>query len=450
MPAQDVAVRWQIAADANMRTIVQKGTATASAALGHSVHVEVNGLQPARFYWYQFESGGVVSPIGRTRTTPAFTARPERLRFAFVSCQSWQNGYYAAYRHLAGQDLDFVVHLGDYIYESRIGDNIKRSGTVPEHVRVEPKTLEQYRLRYSLYKLDPHLQAAHAVLPFIVTWDDHEVENNYAASRDQNGSPAAEFLQRRAAAYQAYYEHMPLRRANMPKGPDMMLYRRLSFGDLAQFNVLDTRQYRSDQACGDKRGPRCPENLDPSRVLMGSAQEKWLLQGLDRSAARWNVLAQQIIMAQFARKASLRDTFGMDSWDGYPIERARLLNFLAQRKPSNPIVLAGDSHTNLVSDLKADFDKVDSPIVASEFAGTAITSGGVNPKSAEAYTSDIAGQPHLKYFDGIKRGYVSCTLDRKTWHSDIHGVENVLDAGSPVRISSSWVVENGKPGVQRA
>lgn len=450
MPPNDVPVRWRIASDESMKTIVQQGIETASATLGHSVHVEVTGLEPARTYWYQFETGGVLSPVGRTRTAPAFNASPEKLRFAFASCQSWTNGYYAAYRHMAGQDLDFVLHLGDYIYEGKIGNQTARTFDVPAAVRPEPLTLEQYRLRYSLYKLDPDLQAAHAAFPFIVTWDDHEVDNNYAAQIDQDNTNPEVFLRRRAAAYQAYYEHMPLRRSALPKGPDMMLYRNFTFGDLARFNILDTRQYRSDQVNGNSAPKRSAASLEPSRSLLGQTQRNWLFEGLNSSPSRWNVMAQQIIMAQFIRTAGAKETFNMDAWDGYPVERQHLMDYLSQRKPRNPIVLSGDSHTNLVSDLKADFTQTDSPIVGSEFAGTAITSGGMNSEAQQSRLKDVAQQPHLKWFEGIKRGYVSCTLDRTLWRSDFLQVADIKIPESPVTVGETWVVEDGKPGVQRA
>lgn len=449
MPPTDVPVLWQIAADEGMKTVVQQGTATASAALGHSVHVEVTGLQAARTYWYQFETGGVLSPIGRTRTAPALNASPEKLRFAFASCQSWTNGYYAAYRHMAQQDFDFVLHLGDYIYEGKIGNQTARDFDVPLPVRDEPLTLEQYRLRYSLYKLDPDLQAAHAAFPFIVTWDDHEVDNNYAAYIDQDNSDPKVFLRRRAAAYQAYYEHMPLRRMALPKGPDMMLYRRFTFGDLALLNILDTRQYRSDQVKGNAAPKRSRASLRPARTLLGRQQREWLRDGLNRSTSRWNVVAQQVIMAQFIRTAGGNETFNMDGWDGYPVERQRLMDYLAARKPSNPIVLAGDSHTNLVSDLKADFTKPESPIVGSEFAGTAISSGGMAPEAHQSRQKDVDRQPHLKWFEGFKRGYVSCTLDRKLWRSDFLQVADIKKPDSAVTIGASWIVEDGKAGAQR-
>ena len=450
MAPQDVLVRWQLASDEGMKKIVQRGTALATAALGHSVHVEVEGLKPARHYWYQFETNGVLSPIGRTRTMPALDARPDRLRFAFASCQNWATGYYAAYRHMAQEDLDLVVHLGDYIYEGVPSENNARKIVLARDVRDEPMTVHQYRLRHALYRLDPDLQHAHANFPFIVTWDDHEVENNYAADRDQNGSPPEEFLVRRAAAYQVYYEHMPLRRSSMPHGPYAQLYRRLTFGDLAQFHVLDTRQYRSAQANGDGNKPRNAASLDPNRVFMGGAQEKWLMSGLTQSHARWNVLAQQIIMTQFGHLSADGTNYSMDAWDGYPVERARLMNFLATQKPHNPIVLSGDSHTNLISDLKADFDKPKSPIVGVEFAGTSISSNGSSKRAQEAVEKDVAAQPHLKWFEGTKRGYISCTVERKQWRSDVLQVADVKDAASPVRVGPSWVVREGEPGVHPA
>jgi alkaline phosphatase D len=450
MEPHAVEVRWQIAADEGMKRIVKQGIAQASPELGHSVHVEAEGLESARTYWYQFECGGVTSPVGRTRTAPAIGAHPERLKFAFASCQNWPAGYYAAYRHMAEQDLDVVFHLGDYIYEGNIAKKNVRNQDMPDAVRPEPMTLEQYRLRYALYKSDPHLQAAHAAAPFIVTWDDHEVENNYAADQDQNGSDPAEFLKRRAAAYQAYYEHMPLRRAQMPKGPDLQLYRRLAYGDLAAFNVLDTRQYRSNQGNNDKAGPRSPDLIDPSRTMMGAEQEKWLQAGLTASAAKWNVIPQQVFMTQFANFGPKGETFSSDTWDGYQAERNRLMRFFHEAKITNAVVLTGDSHKNLVSDLKLDFDKPDSPVVAAEFAGTAISSGGIDPDKAPAWDKRVAAQPHLKWFEGVKRGYVSCTVDRKTWRSDYWAVEDVKDPKSAVTVGASFVLEDGRPGIQKA
>ncbi|MGV3617437.1 MAG: alkaline phosphatase D family protein [Fimbriimonas sp.] len=451
MEPHAVEVRWQIAADEAMKRIVRQGYAQATPELGHAVHIETTGLESSSTYWYQFESGGMTSPVGRTRTAPARGSQPDRLKLAFASCQNWPAGYYAAYRHMAEQDLDLVLHLGDYIYEGNIAKKNAREQEIPDAVRPEPMTLEQYRLRYALYKMDPDLQAAHAIAPFVVTWDDHEVENNYAADRDQNGSDPAEFLKRRAAAYQAYYEHMPLRRAQMAHGADLQLYRRLTYGDLAEFSVLDTRQYRSNQANDDKALPRDhPERLDPARVMLGSKQEAWLKEGLRDSKARWNVIPQQLFVTQFVNHTAQGERFSPDTWDGYPVERNRLMRFLHEAKVPNAVVLTGDSHKNLVSDLKLDFDAKDSPVVGVELAGTAISSGGIAPDKAPDWDKRVAAQPHLKWFEGVKRGYVTCTLDRRELRSDYWGVADVKDRMSPVDRSASFVIESGVPGVKRA
>ena len=450
MDPHAVEVRWTIYADEAKKRVVRQGKAQASPETAHAVHVEANGLEPARTYWYGFECGGVESPLGRTRTAPARGARPDGMRFAFASCQNWPNGYYAAYRDMGERDLDVVFHLGDYIYEGDIPKENARREDVPDAVRPEPTTLEGYRLRYALYKSDPHLRAAHAAAPFIVTWDDHEVENNYADDRDQNGSDPAVFLGRRAAAYQAYYEHMPLRRAQTARGADLQLYRRLAYGDLAEFNVLDTRQYRSDQAHGDKGGPHDAETNDPARVLMGTKQEAWLKENLKRSHARWNVIPQQVWMMQVANHRAGGDVFSTDTWDGYPAERNRLMRFLDEAEIPNAVVLTGDAHQNLVGNLKADFDRPDSPVVGVEFAGTAISSGGGTPESEAVFQTRMADQPHLRWHEGVKRGYMTCTLDRDVYRTDVWAVEDLKNPASPVTKSASFIVENGVPGVKRA
>src|SRR5687767_5240052 len=240
MGAEAVNVRWEVATDEGMRTVVKRGTSVARPDLGHSLHVEVDGLRPAAWYWYRFDVGGESSPIGRTRTAPATNSTPDRYRFAFASCQHFEMGHYTAYEHLAAEDLELVAHLGDYIYEGAANPNMPPALSVRSHQAWEPTTLEQYRNRYALYKSDRLLQAAHAAFPWVVTWDDHEVDNNYASDVPQDKTEQGGFLVRRAAAYQAYYEHQPLRKASIPKGPNMLLYRTVSAGRLARFHVLDT------------------------------------------------------------------------------------------------------------------------------------------------------------------------------------------------------------------
>jgi alkaline phosphatase D len=446
MPPVPVAVDWEIAADDQMRTTVQRGTMTALPGLGHAVHVEVGGLEPGRWYWYRFIAGGAASPIGRTRTAPDPATRLDRVRFAFASCQHYGQGFFSPYHHMARQDLDLVVFLGDYIYE------------VPswaEQVRPEsktvPLTLEQYRNKYALYKSDPELQAAHAQFPWVVTWDDHEVANDYADDQSQNRDDPRRFLQRRAAAYQAYYEHMPLRRESVPAGPSLQLYRRLRFGDLVEFSVVDDRQYRAHQPCapperaGGNLEPDCAERHDPQRSLLGMDQERWLLGGLARASTHWNVIAQQLLMAQLRMHHAGAPAFWTDAWDGYPRARERLLGFLAQRRPANPVVIGGDIHSYWVTDLKPDFDDPKSPTVATEFVGTSITSRGIAYTRTHAALRD---NPHVKFFESRKRGYVRCEITPKRWLTDLIAVDNVTQRDAPATTLASFVVESGKPGAQ--
>jgi alkaline phosphatase D len=423
MPSENVPVQWQIATDEKMTRVVRSGTVYAIPELGHSVHVVVSGLQPARWYWYQFKVGNEVSPIGRTRTAPALGQRIEQFRFAFASCQNWQDGYFAAYKHMAEEELDLVVHLGDYIYEGPA-----QADRIRQHNGPEPVTLEEYRNRHALYKSDTNLQAVHAAFPWAVTWDDHEVDNNWADEipQDPELQPRDQFLARRAAAFQAYYEHMPLRPFSKPEGIDLQLYRRLTFGDLVEFNVLDTRQYRTDQPCNDGIKPRCDQTYDPAATLTGAEQEKWLFEGLDRSKARWNVLAQQIVFTQHDWTAGEDSAFNVDAWDGYVAARQRILDFLNQRRPSNPIVITGDTHSSWVSDLLADFNNPSSPVVGTEFVGTSITSGFGASDRIEAALPE---SPWVKYFNGRQRGYVVCDLTRERWRSDYR----LLPQSAPTR-----------------
>jgi phosphodiesterase/alkaline phosphatase D-like protein len=267
-------VTWEVAGDESMRTIVRRGEASAEPEWAHSVHVEAQGLEPDRWYWYRFSAGDAQSPIGRTRTAPVASAQPARLRFGFASCQHYEQGYFNAYRHMVADDPDLMVFLGDYIYESHWGRDLVRS-----HASPEPYTLDDYRARYALYKSDPDLQAAHAACPWLMTWDDHEVDNDYADDRPEDGMEKAQFLERRAAAYRAYYEHMPLPDRMRPKGPDMRIYTTLDWGTLTRFYALDDRQYRSWHACprqGRRGGSntvdidQCAALSSPGRSMLGA------------------------------------------------------------------------------------------------------------------------------------------------------------------------------------
>lgn len=450
MPPLDVPVQWQVATDETMRRVVAQGSAIAAPDWAHAVHVVVEGLQSDRWYWYQFKVGNALSPVGRTRTAPAADATPEQLAFAFVSCQNYEHGYFTAYRHLAQEDLNFILHLGDYIYEYAANPN---ADNPRQHPDVETTDLATYRLRYALYKLDPDLQAAHAAFPFICTWDDHEVENDYANGESENFDPVADFLRRRAAAYQAYYEHLPLRPVSRPQGSNLRLYRRFNFGDLVQLSVLDTRQYRSDQACdGNGRGggqlisAECRDRRAPDRTMLGQQQEGWLLESLAISHAHWNAIAQQYLVAELRQQADGQTAYWSDGWDGYPVTRQRILEFIRQQRPSNPVFVGGDIHSFWVSDLKSDFRDPNSPVVASEFVCTSISSNGI---PYELIAPNLPANPHIKFFESRLRGYVRCQVDRQQWLSDLRVVETVKQPNTGIRTLATYRVENGQPGAVR-
>ena len=441
---EEVDVRWEVAEDEGFRRVVKSGIAVADPRLAHSVHVEVDGLAPDRWYWYRFSAGEDDSGTGRARTTPELDASPRSLSFAFASCQHFETGYYTAYEHMAAESPDLVFHLGDYIYEGKAGPRVRA------HQGGELHALSDYRNRYALYRTDGDLQAAHAACPWVVTWDDHEVDNNYAAGVSEQPEVTSEdFLRRRATAYQAYYEHMPLRLAQMPKGPSMRLYREIAFGRLARFAVLDTRQYRTDQPCGDRTKPPCEGMSASGSKLLGDRQREWLFSALGRSGATWNVLAQQIMMAKVDRSPGEEATYSMDQWPGYEEPRDRLLRFLRESRARNPLVLTGDIHSNWVNDLHEDFEDLSSPVVATEFVGTSISSGGDGSPNAEYAEGVMRDNPFVKLHNA-QRGYVVCELTPRLCTAQYRVLDSVTRRGSPRETLAEFVVEDGTPGARRA
>jgi alkaline phosphatase D len=455
-------VRWEISDDDAFKRIVAKGTAVALPELAHSVHVDATGLQPDRWYWYRFMLGDAVSPTGRTRTAPAADALPSSLRFAFASCQHWEFGQYGAHRHIAAATPDLVVFLGDYIYEWGPYDL-----THPEtpRRRDESVKLDQYRARYAQYKSDPHLQAAHHAAPWIVTWDDHEVANDYGDDRDERLDP--DFPARRAAAYQAFYEHMPIRlpaASTLPAGSNRFasfgIHDRYDWGRLARFHVLDSRQYRSHQACprpgrggSNSVTSSCTERLEAARTFLGAQQEAWLSNGLASSNARWNILAQQTLMAQATQVPIVGPDDGMfwtDGWDGYPAARRRLLDDLVRHRAANPVVISGDVHTFYTADLKRNFAQAASagnPVIATEFCGTSVTSSSRPQSRTERY---LAHNPHLQYGRSDRRGFVMMEVTPARTTAMFQGLDDVATADSGISTLASFVVEDGKTGAVRA
>jgi len=439
-----VAVRWEVAEDERFTRIVASGEEAAEAAWAHSVHAEPTGLAPDRWYWYRFSALGDRSAVGRTRTAPAVNATAT-LNFAIASCQRYDVGHYAAWRRLAEEDLDLVMFLGDYIYEY---------ASRPESVRqVEGglvTTLAQYRARYATHKSDPSLQAAHARAPWLLVWDDHEVGNDYAGLQGQ--TLEADFAEQRAAAYRAYWEHMPFPKALRPRGPDMRITGRLDWGRLARIHLLDDRQYRDPQACQKPgRGGSntvmlgaCPELVDPKRSLLGAEQERWLADGWDTTRP-WNLLAQQTLMARFSWSEPAFGTgvYWTDGWDGYAASRNRLLGTVAERRVPGVVVLGGDVHSNYVADLKADFDDDKAPVVATEFCGTSISSLSLAQSRIDAARTF---NPHIHYGRGDQRGYVRFRLDAKQLEAQLRVVDRPLDPASGVTTAARFVVDPAKPG----
>jgi alkaline phosphatase D len=445
MPASDVDVAWEVARDPQFRQIAQKGSALARPELGHSVHVEVAGLDPGRDYWYRFHAGDEVSQTGRTRTAPPPQAMADQIRFGVCGCSHLEHGYFTAFRRMAEEHFDFVFHTGDYIYESR-GDGGRNDTRVRQHVGQEPYTLVDYRNRYAQYKMDPDLKAAHASAPFVMAWDDHEVDNNYAGDRDEHDTPPELFLLRRAAAYQAYYEMMPLRAGALPRGSGMRIYRRLAFGSLIDFHVLDTRQWRSDQACGDGVHSDCAEALDPQRTMLGAEQERWLFDGLGDRRGRWTILGQQVPTFANDRRALIPDgRFSMDKWDGYVAARQRLYARLQETRASNPIVLSGDVHVHYGADLKIDFTNPRSATVGVEFTNSSITSLGDGWDVAPGWEDVKPDNPHIKYHSG-RRGYIACTATPALMRADFRILDRVTVPDRPIATGGSLVVEAGRPG----
>jgi alkaline phosphatase D len=456
MPQRRVPVFWRVAKDPGMKRVVRAGVTLAVPDLSHSVHVEVGGLEPRREYYFQFHYRGEDSVVGRTLTAPSRSHSVNSLDFAFASCQRWDEGYYSAYRRMAEEDLAFVVHLGDYFYEYGINANGGfRNVPVPPQYAPECETLERYRLQHGLYKSDPDLQRAHQLFPWIIAWDDHEVQNDYAGLAPEGGQPNPEFTARRAAAYQAFWEHIPLRPGARPRNGSALLYRRMTWGDLAEFSVLDARQYRDDQPCGDGEFPRCEASLDPDVTMLGFEQEAWLRDGLEDSDARWNVIANQVMMGQLVHDHDGDGDPGdppiywHDAWDGYPVARQRIIDHLAEARIRNPMIITGDWHSTFVNDIKADFSNPESATVATEFVGTSISSNGDGPVYGPYYGPMIGANPHIKFFDGDRRGYVRCKVDRRRWRTDLRVVSTVSRPDAPVSTFASFEVESGRPGATR-
>jgi alkaline phosphatase D len=443
MDTRPVDVEWEVASDEGFRTIVRSDKAMASPLLAHTVHVEVAGLQPGRHYWYRFRAGGAQSPVGRAKTTPAPGAPTQRVKFAVAGCQSWEAGLYTAYPHLVAEDPDFVFCYGDYIYENggRPADaNTPAALVNRRHLPGEIFSVDDYRRRYAQYRSDANLRAAHAAAAWFPVWDDHETDNNWASEWDEGGNAPELFRFRRQAAVQAYYEHMPLRRRSLPNGSSMQLYRRQAYGDLIDLNLLDTRQYRSNQPCND-RSQGCTE-LTSAPHFLGDAQEAWLKQGLAASKARWNVLAQQVVMMDLDRAEGEEYRANVDSWAGYRTPRARVLKQIADAKVSNVVVLTGDEHVNYAGEVHLDGRKPGAKPLAVEFTATSITSGGDGQDQTDNDKALLRNNEQLRFVNR-QRGYMVCEVTKDRWETTARVLDKVSVPDGKISTRVKLVIEAG-------
>ena len=445
--ADPARVTCEVFADEGLRQRVWHSDITTDGQRGHSVHATAQGLAADRPYWYRFRCGDAVSPAGRTRTAPRAQDPVRRLRLALASCQHYEQGEYVAHADIARQDLDLVVFVGDYIYESS-----NPRFAVRKHTGGEPKTLDEYRQRYALYKSDPHLQAAHAAHPWLLMWDDHEVVNDYANDRDPRNTPLAVFMQRRAAAYQAYFEHLPL-----ALGPDtaspwaasMRLHDKYAWGRLADIWTLDCRQYRSPQACPDpNRGggrvvTQCAELDEANRTMLGSAQEAWLFEGLRQSTAAWKVLAQATQISPTSVNTPLGRATYTDAWDGYPQARRRLLQTLADGGISDVLTLGGDVHMNVAARLRLQANDEGSPVLASEFVTTSITSRGL---SESVLNAALSANPDMVYARADERGYALIDIQAQAATCEFRSTPFPAGTRQDLSVQARFQVERGRAG----
>jgi alkaline phosphatase D len=442
--ADDVPVRFELSADDTFEDLLASGDATATAALGHSVHIDLQDLEPATAYHYRFRVGEHTSPVGRTRTAPAADAEVDELRFAMASCQEFQNGHWAAHRAIASDEVDVVLFLGDYIYEYAGNPDSFRPIEGPKCI-----TLGEYRHRYGIYKSDAQLQSAHASAPWIVTWDDHEVENNHANLVSEAGATPEAFAEQRFAAYQAYYENLPLR-LEPPDGPDWPIHRSFTWGTLAELFVLDGRQYRDVPPCEGVSDVGVDTNTcdieGAASDMLGAEQEAWLTDGLSASTTTWKVLAQQTVMSSLVIGTTV---LNVDQWDGYPQARRRLLDHVATEEISDVVVLTGDIHAAGADVLTTDVLSAtgEERPVAVEFVATSVSSGGLLEAlglDPQSFDPSVFG---LTYAEVAHRGYCRCTVTPREWRTEFMIVADGRDPDSDVTVADTLTVQAGTPAI---
>ena len=439
---RDLSVAWDVAEDEGFARTIASGLATAAARDGHSVHVNVTGLPADSWLHYRFRLGPFISRTGRTRTAPAPDSRPERFVVAFAACQHFELGTYVAHRHLAADEPDLVVFLGDFIYGGQAGNAETR---VRSHPTAEARDLPTYRLRYAWYRQDEDLQAAQACAPWAVIWDDHELANNYAANQPSGGQPSASFSARRAAAYQAWWENQPVR---LPR-PDGVggIERELSWGRLAHLILLDGRSFRSPQACEGQVGAACPGLEADDRTMLGQHQEAWLHERFAAAAddaVTWTVLGNQTTMANLTFPLALLPSTLYDQWDGYPAARRRLLNAAREAGVANLVTLTGTLHASVAADLKLGDD-----VIGSELVVSSISSPFADNRGA-LFELGLSVLDHVKLADTTRRGYVRAEFGPHDARFEYRHVINARDPDSAIATTSAWRLANGRKGLGKA
>ena len=444
MKPEAVEVGWELAHDSAMRQVFRRGSVYAGPELAHSVHVEVRSLKPGCCYYYRFCAGGEASPIGRTRTLPAPNEEAGQCSFVTASCQHWEQGYYTAYDHMADERIDFVIHLGDYIYDVSYG------GVRTHEPKDRPTTLEDFRSRHAQYKMDRILQRAHARFPFFVVPDNHDAL--------PDGRSAREDATVRAAAYQAWYEHLPIRRFEVRNPGRMQIFQGIDFGRLMRVCLLDTRQQRdSQEVCLDGVDPEfgfgvyrrgCEEDSQRNRNMLGPDQERWLKEALENSPGIWNVIASTVLFAPFRFYRNGEVSIYRGGWDAYAASRARILAVLDRAPPSNPIVLSGDLHSSWAIEVKRDPDDSASRTVASEFLCPSISSDWP-PQLNDPIEDNLGRNPHVRFYDGKRRGYCLHRVDREGWTTSFRTVSSVVWRGTGIETRARFYVDAGCPGMER-
>ena len=434
-------VPWQVATDPGFGDVVRAGAATAHPEYAHTVHVDVNGLEPNRDYWYRFRSGPHLSPVGRTRTAPAAGSHVAGLNLVVASCQSLGAGWYHAWHDASAEPADLVYFAGDYIYEYATDATSVRwpyTPALPDDFARPVDTVDRFRQQYALYKTDPDLQRAHEVSPWLLTWDDHEVWNDYDAF-----DPATFAL--RANGYRAFWEHQPLRKPQFPSGTSATMYRHLTYGDLVRFHVLDTRQYRTTQLPGDTVGDT-PERRDPSRQMLGATQESWLLDGLGAGGTTWDALGNTVLFSRLDSAAGSAERFSTGQWDGYQAAQQRVVDAVRAKGLGGFVILNGDIHRNYHLNVLADFDDPQSSVVGVEFAGTSISSGRDGSQTDAGLELRKAENPHLVYAD-LWRGYLRCRITHDEWRTEVRAVDRISTLDYHASTSTTLVTLPGHPGL---